>query len=178
MSKEEYRLRQEQKMAVKEREREKRKIKKAIKTALLILIIGGAIFAGGWFLIKKTPAAPESEIISKIGIHWHADLSIKILGETIEIPAGIGLEGLPHKPLHTHDRDNVIHIEFAGLVRENNLRLGNFFEIWGKTFNKDCIFDKCNGPEGKLKMLVNGEENSEFENYIMRDGDKIEIIFE
>ena len=69
-------------------------------------------------------------------------------------------------------------MEFSGLVKESDLRLGRFFEIWGKTFSQDCIFDKCAGPQNQLTMLINGKENFEFESYIMRDGDKIEIIFE
>jgi len=69
-------------------------------------------------------------------------------------------------------------MEFSGLCLEDDLRLGRFFEIWGKRFNKNCIFDKCSGPEGQLKMFVNGELNYEFENYMMKDGDKIEIIFD
>ena len=80
--------------------------------------------------------------------------------------------------MHTHEADSVIHMEFSGLVREDDIRLGRFFEIWGKKFNRDCIFDKCNGPEGRLKMFVNQQPNYQFENHIMRDRDKIEIIFE
>jgi len=55
-------------------------------------------------------------------------------------------------------------MEFSGLVREDGIRLGRFFKIWGKKFNRDCIFDKCNGPEGRLKMFVNQESNYQFEN--------------
>ena len=63
-------------------------------------------------------------------------------------------------------------------VKKDDIKLGKFFDIWGKTFNKACIFDKCSGSDGQVNMLVNGELNSEFENYTMKDGDKIEIIFE
>jgi hypothetical protein len=145
---------------------------------ILILILGIIIAGIGiWLFLSRSPS-PESDILAKGGLHWHANLSIKILDQVQEIPAGIGLEKLPHKPLHTHDRDNVIHMEFSGLAKKDDLRLARFFEIWGEKFNKDCIFDKCSGPNGQLKMLVNGELNPEFENYSMKDGDKIEIIFE
>lgn len=160
-----------------EKTRQKKKIKKLFFAGIISLIIGGGIFGLVWYA-KTRPSLPESEVISRQGLHWHPNLTIKILGENQDIPAGIGLERLPHKPMHTHDRGSVIHMEFAGQVRANDIRLGQFFKIWGKTFSKDCIFDKCSGPDNQLTMLINGKENLEFENYLMRDGDKIEIIFE
>lgn len=142
------------------------------------IIIFGIIFLVilGWFFWSEF-SAPEGDIVARNGLHWHADLSIDILGEMQDIPAGIGLARLPHNPMHTHDRDSVIHMEFAGLVKKDDLKLSQFFNIWGKTFDRDCIFDKCSGQAGQLKMLVSGKENPDFENYAMKDGDKIAIIF-
>ena len=151
-------------------------VKKISKIALIVLLAGGS---AGWltWYIANQPKTPESEIISQKGIHWHPELIILIKGQKQEIPANIGI-GIVHKPMHTHDDMGVIHLEFSGLVKREDVRLGNFFEIWSEKFNKDCIFDKCSGAEGKLKMFVNGKENFDFENYIMRNGDKIEIVFE
>ena len=177
IKKERYFSQKEKKEKERLRSSNQKRTKRTIKGVLFFLILGGIILGGGLFLVKIS-STPDSGIISKAGLHWHADLKINILGEVKDIPAGIGLEGLPHKPIHTHDRDNVIHLEFSGLVKKDDLRLGRFFEIWGKQFTKDCIFEKCTGPEGKLKMLVNGKENFEFENYTIKDQDKIEIIFE
>ena len=152
--------------------------KKNMKTIIIFGIIITAI--AGWFIVSRSSeTGQESDgIISRNGLHWHSNVNINILGETHGIPAGIGIEKLPHNPMHTHDSDNIIHMEFSGTVEKDDLRLGEFFKIWGKTFNKDCIFDKCSGLEGRLSMLVNSRENTEFENYIMQDEDKIEIIFE
>ncbi len=164
----------------KEKERLKRLRQKNIKRffwlTIGILVVGGGILSGGWFLVTRPPV-PESEIISEQGIHWHTDLSIKILGQYQDISANIGI-GITERPIHTHKEDNIIHLEFTGLVKRDDIRLGRFFDIWGKKFNKDCIFDKCNEIEEDLKMFVNGEPNFEFENYIMQNEDKIEIIFE
>lgn len=153
-----------------------KKTSKNLKIFLTFLILLGGVFVLIWFVQSRSPS-PESEIIAKKGIHWHPNLTIKILGQEEEIPGGIGLTPL-EQSIHTHEADNMIHLEFPGIVRKNDIKLGRFFEIWGKKFNKDCIFDKCSGAEGKVKMLVNEKENSEFENYVMRDGDKIEVIFE
>lgn len=153
-----------------------KKLKKFLWLAAGILILGGGIFGGSQFL-SSNPSMPASEVVSKQGIHWHTDLTIKILGQYQDISANIGI-GITHRPIHTHDPDGVIHMEFSGLVRKNDVRLNRFFEIWGKEFNKDCIFDQCNESDGEVKMFVNEEPNFEFENYVMQDKDKIEIIFE
>jgi len=96
------------------------------------------------------------------------ELEIYVNGDKIEIPQNVGLGGI-HNPVHTHDDLPLIHLEFDGLVREDNVKLGNFFRVWGKDFMEFG---------SKVIMTVNGEENFEFENYQMRDGDKIELRYE
>ncbi len=149
------------------------KIKNFLLIAAIALIVGGGILSIGLLLATR----PESEIISDQGIHWHAELSITILGQKQVIPDNVG-RGITEQPIHTHEEDNTIHLEFAGSVKKDDIRLGRFFEIWNRQFNQDCIFTNCNGVEGTVKMFVNGEPNFEFENYIMRHEDKIAIIFE
>ena len=169
-------LRGQQKEKDRLRRQRQKKFKNLFWVVVGVLVIGGGILGGGWFLATR-PSLSASEIISTQGIHWHTELSITILDQKQDIPANIGI-GIPEQPIHTHEEDNTLHLEFSGSVEKNDIRLGRFFEIWGKQFNQDCVFINCNGPEGKVKMLVNGEPNFEFENYIMNDGDKIEIIFE
>jgi hypothetical protein len=79
--------------------------------------------------------------------------------------------------MHTHDESGVLHWEVVHIPKREDLYLGNFFQGWGKTFNKTCIFQFCNGPEGSVKMFVNGKRNNNFEKYVIRDGDKIVIEF-
>lgn len=166
-----------------EREKERtvggqiKKVKKIAKISiwiLIIIVIGGLI----WFVSKNSGKNNIDEnVISRQGLHWHYNLAIFIKGQKQEIPADIGI-GFTHQPNHTHDASGQIHLEFSGLVKKNDVKLGKFFEVWGKQFNSNCIFDKCRGDEGKVKLLVNGAENNEFENYVVKDGDDIEIRFE
>lgn len=144
------------------------------KTFLLIIVLVAGLVG---FFIYNNNRPVNSEVISKRGLHWHPELSIEIKGQKQEIPANIGI-GLVHNPIHTHDNSGVIHLEMDGLVKKDDTRLNHFFKIWGKQFNSECIFEYCNGPNGNVKMLINGKENSEFENYQMRDRDKIEIIYQ
>ena len=141
---------------------------------ILVLVVG---LIGFFIYNNNRPGAGDGEVISRQGLHWHPELSIEIKGQEQEIPANIGI-GVVHNPVHTHDNSGVIHLEMEGLVKKDDLRLSQFFKVWEKRFNSQCIFEYCNGPNGNVKMFVNGKENSEFESYQMRDEDKIEIKYQ
>ena len=144
------------------------------KTFILILILVAGLI--GFFIYNKSRPA-DADVISKQGLHWHPELSIEIKGQKQEIPANLGI-GLVHAPIHTHDNSGIIHLELDGLVKKNDIRLNQFFKIWGRQFNLNCIFEFCSGPDGAVKMFVNGQENKEFKDYQMRDKDKIEIKYQ
>lgn len=144
---------------------------------LLGIIIVTTVILVFW-ISGTTKTKPENDgVISRNGIHYHPKLDIYIKGQLQTIPAGIGL-GVVHLPTHTHDTDHIIHLEFPLLVTLDNTRLQEFFKIWGKQFNANCIFDNCNGSSGTVKMFVNGQSNTEFEKYPMKADDKIEIRYE
>ena len=143
-----------------------------------VVIFGAAaLIVGGVWYLASLPDVPESEILSRRGLHWHAKLEIFVNGEKEQIPANIGL-GITHNPIHTHEADDVIHLEFSGIVRKQDMELGKFFDIWNKPFSEEQIFAYRNGPDGTVKMFVNGLPSMEFRRYAMKDGDKIEIRYE
>ncbi|MCI0542476.1 hypothetical protein L0Y69_01820 [bacterium] len=130
--------------------------------------------------IVSLPKIPEDEVLSRQGVHWHAELAIKIATTSITIPANVGISAASTHPnnMHTHADDNIIHIEKTGIVRKDDARLKHFFEVWEKDFSKDSILGNAATGSSTIKMLVNGVENQDYGEYIMRDGDKIEIIYE
>lgn len=134
----------------------------AISVIVFVLLIGGV-----WW--SRSMQSDDPTIISRNGLHWHPELKIFVGGEEIEIPENKGIETLPHSPIHTHDDLPIIHLEFGGLVREDNIRLDKWFEVWGRDMN---FFGTS------VSMTVNGVENAELGNYIMHDGDKIELRYE
>ncbi len=153
-------------------------------------VIGGigllsiVILIGGVFFLTKgntsNSPTPPVDIVTQSGLHWHPKLSIYIKGEKKELEDKIGL-GAVHQKLHTHTedyKDGVVHMEMQGVVTRDDTKLGNFFRIWGKEFSSTQILDKKNGEEGKVIMMVNGKENTSFENYLMKDNDMIEIRYE
>ncbi len=177
--KELYQLKKE----AKERQRQARNKKyrylaKAKKWSQRLLIFGliaaGAVWGVRYFL-SATPG--DFTIVSQNGLHWHPQITVEIKGQRQEIPAGIGFGGF-ESSAHTHESNGVVHLESSGLVSGKEVSVGRFFKVWGKTFNQDCIFDYCNGPDGRVRMFVNGKENFEFDKYAMKDGDRVVIKFE
>lgn len=144
------------------------KIIGGIVLATLLIIIGGAFF----FARQSNPNVPKEQIVSENGLHWHPKITITVDGKKQQLPPDIGLSGAIHGEIHTHEadiKDSVVHLEMSGLVTKNQTTIGKFFQAWGKDFND---------LGQNVKMRVNGKENKEFESYLMKDKDIIEIIYE
>ena len=169
----------------------------------MFVATAGAVLAA-LILVLRTPVEEQareeavplvgeagvSGIISEKGIHWHPELTITIKGEKQLIPADIGMgkqfvddphydEMMMMTDMHTHDASGTLHWEVMdGPVREDDVRLVEFFRVWDKKFSNSCIFEYCTGRGGQLRFIVNGKSNADFENYRIQDGDRIEIIYE
>ena len=129
--------------------------------------------------------------------HYHPDIWITVDGEFLQIPANTGIdqagcrEGM--RWIHVHDVPNWeqsgpdytrLHIETPTKM---NAPIGAFFEIWerdgGPSLTDDRKFDiNRNGvsdwEEYEISLVVNGEPNDRFEEYVMEDRDKIELFFD
>ena len=55
--------------------------------------------------------------------------------------------------------------------------IGAFFVIWGEQFDDTHILNKVANDDNEVVMFVNGQQNSDYENYVMKDGDVIEIEY-
>ncbi|MEK7081745.1 MAG: hypothetical protein AAB537_02765 [Patescibacteria group bacterium] len=146
---------------------QQRRFKKIISWSLGGILVVASLGGFIWYIATRPPI-PASDIVSRTGFHWHPELVIFVKGEKQEIPENIGL-GAVHQPMHTHDDLPLIHLEFQGLTRKQDIILGQFFKNWGKDMRSFGA---------NMKMVVNGEENIEYENYVMRDHDKIELRFD
>src|SRR3989344_4523225 len=134
---ESHKLKREQKLDEQKQTKQKRTMKRVVLWSIIVLAVGGGIWALAWNVATQPPL-PAEEIISKNGLHWHSQIAIFVKGERQEIPSGIGI-GVVHNPIHTHDSNGEIHLEFPSVVRKDDLRLGKFFEAWGKQFTSECI---------------------------------------
>ncbi len=167
--------RREEKQRQQEEAIKARQQKKVFKKTALWAVVGAIVFGIGWLIVTTVRSPDAPDLISRRGIHWHPELTISVKGQSVDIPANIGVGGAAHKDMHTHKINDQIHVEMNRAIRKDDIRLGKFFDIWGKQFNSRCVVDTCSDTEGVIKMTVNGQPNTEFENYLMQDKDKIEI---
>ena len=149
-----------------------------------VLIIFGivAVLLGGSLWWSKNLQDKDLNIIARNGLHWHPILEIYVKGEKQIIPPDLGIgtqyastptydPSMRMTAIHTHDDadDGIIHLEFSSTVRKEDVKLSNFFNIWGKDINSFG---------SNVSMMVNGEPNAELGDYEMKDGDKIELRYE
>ena len=143
----------------------------------------GAVLLGlvglGYGFVQLLPEG--SGTYTQAPIHWHASLEIVTCGQTRELPMPLPGQHLGTGLLHTHE-DQLIHIEGV-IPNADAIKLGRYMDNIGLHFKNNEILDYqngelCNGKPGSVKLLVNGEENNLFTDYVIKDGDKFRIVFE
>ena len=155
-----------------------------IIAAIAIAVGYGAV--SGSFSSLTAPAEPHNQ---KIVMHIHPKIKIMIDGDSVTLPANIGINSALYKnhdldaygmknprmaALHTHDPDGVIHVESTEM---RDFTLGQFFDIWGVQFSETCIMDNCNEGNKMVRMFVDDQPNSEFRNHMLKDGENIVIEY-
>ena len=150
----------------------KEKLKSFIST--ISWILGIVAFLGLFFYF----ASNRTSRSSVPPVHWHIGVSYNLCGDTNQLA-----EKEDHSLLHGH-QDGQIHVE-GRIPSDNAIKLGKFFDNIGIEFDTDRIAQYKNGdkcPEsdtaGKVQLLVNGAENPEFREYVLQEGDNIEIVFQ
>ena len=111
--------------------------------------------------------------------HIHTHLNIFMNGKEFVVPSNIGI--IPDNCiywLHTHDDTGVIHIESPD---DRTFTLGQFFQIWGETFNNNQIFDKLvDNNTNTLNVYVNGKKvdsKTDYRQIPLNGHDEIVIIY-
>src|SRR3989344_8016506 len=131
-----------------------------IAIGAVVLLVIASIF------ILPAPKAidpNDPNVVATNGLHWHPQLAIYVKGVKQDLPANVGIVGSSMTAVHTHEDLPIIHLEFSGLVRKEDVMLDEFFKSWGKDMRSFGT---------NMQMTVNGVENTEYEQYIMKDGDK------
>lgn len=160
-----------------------------------IVILGGVIVAGSnsrssMEKLSSSFTGDDATVVADGAVHWHPKLSIVINGETRAIPADVGIgtqyanqlfydDMMGMTDVHTHDASGTLHWEvMQGPVKKGHAKLKVFFDVWGQPFDREQLMERTNGPDGSVRMTVNGQPNDQFEQYVVQDGDEIELRYE
>jgi hypothetical protein len=151
---------------------------------VVVLVTVACLTAAGVYLAYRVAWAPPDEAPpvtemcvqhTGLGLHWHAQLSISILGTPYTVPADIGIVSTTcYRPLHTHDASGTIHIELPG---PRAVYLRDFFAIWGLPFSQTQIFNSFADVTHEIAMSVGGVPSGAYENLILANGQDISIVY-
>tara|TARA_B100000945_G_C20301160_1_gene558110 strand:- start:167 stop:634 length:468 start_codon:yes stop_codon:yes gene_type:complete len=108
--------------------------------------------------------------------HYHPYLSIYINGEKITLPDETGVEPGCMRMIHTHEgASGKLHVEKEDASL--NVTIGDFFHVWGETFNENQILGYKVDSTHEIIMKVDGVVNTEYQNYEPKDGENIVIEY-
>lgn len=149
---------------------------------LIIFLAGGFLFWGKFNQATVVTFWPNTQIAclnnghENAILHIHSNLTIKVKGQSLAVPANIGILPNCMAEVHTHDEIGKIHVESINKLRK--ITLGDFFAVWGKDFSETKFMDHSLVAGESLKLLVNGKEEKLLNQYILKDNDQLEIILE
>lgn len=131
--------------------------------------------------------APPEQQKCYFTAHQHMQMDIKVCGEAKILPYETG----DLQKLHTHVETGKVH--FHGLLPVDpvtravtdysQMTMSNLFSELKVPISNNGIYDFKNGDScpnariGNLKVSVNGQEQKDFLNYILKDSDHISIEF-
>ena len=139
------------------------------------LIIALTLFLVGCSSQPENILELNLEEHKNLAMHIHPELSIEIDGERVPIPSNVGVTPTGMRVIHTHDATGTLHVESPYPYQ---FYLSDFFTVWGRRFDDQCIFDSCADETHDLKMYVNGEQSDLFGALLLKDGDQIKIVYE
>lgn len=107
--------------------------------------------------------------------HIHPELSIFVNGTEVPVPLNLGVKATGMTAIHTHGEKGIIHVE-APIKKD--FTLGDFFAVWGKDFSSTKLLDNVVSENTEIVVTVNGQKVDTYENTVVRDKDKIVIIYQ
>lgn len=103
------------------------------------------------------PSSAGNEIQCDLGghdaaYHIHALVGVRVDGQLYSPPANIGIGSDCMYWVHTHNTDAIVHIEAPAEVHPT---LGDFLDIWAKTFPDDPLLKDAHDAIAAGKVTVN-----------------------
>ncbi|HUT93242.1 MAG TPA: Ig-like domain-containing protein [Thermoguttaceae bacterium] len=128
--------------------------------------------------------------VTSEAIEAEAHLSIFINGQPTAIPINVGVDSQGNiSTIYTVDANGTLKISPVGDVPIlDPVTLGHFFDTWknnaglanpnpNAVFNEGQILTHTTDAGHMIQVFVNGQANRQFEEYGIRDGDEIAIVY-
>ena len=141
----------------------------------VVLLSPSTLVDDDWEIVDVCLGSEHSS--NPIVAHYHPTIKIFLDDSEVNLAANIGIDDAScdgMRGIHTHDATGKLHVETPSTMAAP---VGAFFEIWGETFNENQILNSVVDEDSEVVMYVNGELNDEYQNYVMQDGDVIEIHY-
>ncbi len=135
-------------------------------------------------------AGRELFAAAAIGDSLSARLTIYVDGQPITIPANIGVDagGTPISQVRTVGANGTLLVEPIADEPLSAITLDDFFTTWrtnagqagnnpDATFDATELFGNSVDMTNSIQMFVNGEISSAYEDYQLRDGDEIILVY-
>jgi hypothetical protein len=88
-------------------------------------------------------------------VHFHAHLDIVVNGQSVTVPADIGIAAEDAiSSMHTHDATGIVHIESPSAAK---FSLGQFFTEWQIPLSTTCIKTVCNTGASSWRFYLKGQ---------------------
>jgi hypothetical protein len=95
----------------------------------------------------------QCNVNEQLAFHIHAHLSIYIDGQSVALPAQIGITNTCYYWLHTHDTSGIIHMESP---IQTIFTLGTFLQLWRHQFSQLQYQNQLSSTEG-WKVYIDGK---------------------
>ena len=168
---EQKRLKKKERTERRRAEVESKARSKTMKRATILLVVAAIVVGAGYLAFFR--ASSGLGIGPLNSAHDHADWMLYINGKAVDIDSA--LYKLKSDYVHTEGTTHAIHMHAI------NVPIGYFLETLGMKITSTSITVEGvvykNEGDKKLRMFVNGKENSDFDKYILKDLDKILIVY-
>jgi hypothetical protein len=96
----------------------------------------------------------QCQPVEQLARHFHSQLVILEEGQSMAIPANIGIASSCIYWLHTHDTSGVIHVETPVTEIATTFTLGDFFSVWGQAIDSRHAGLAYVGPGQSMRVWV------------------------
>ncbi len=116
----------------------------------------------------------QCNVNEQLAFHIHAHLSMYINGQSIPLPALIGITNTCFYWVHTHDTSGIIHIESPIQAK---FTLGTFLQLWREQFSQLQYQNQLSSTEG-WKVYIDGKPfNGDFNKIELKAHELITLAY-